>query len=64
MKDLAALLHSARGLLSRTDLMRGLKRYGGDKRLARRVLKKAAKMARHVPRNVRDGTHVPHEPCE
>ena len=44
--------------------MRGLKRYGGDKRLARRVLKKAAKMARHVPRNVRDGTHVPHEPHE
>lgn len=64
VKDLAALAHSARGLLSRTDLMRGLKRYGGDKRLARRVLKKAAKMARHVPRNVRDGTHVPHEPCE
>ena len=64
VKDLAALLHSARGFLSRTDLMRGLKRYGGDKRLARRVLKKAAKMARHVPRNVRDGTHVPHEPCE
>ena len=64
VKDLAALAHSARGHLSRTDLMRGLKRYGGDKRLARRVLKKAAKMARHVPRNVRDGTHVPHEPCE
>ena len=40
----AALVHSARGLASRTDLMRGLKRYGGDKKLARRVLKKAAKI--------------------
>jgi tRNA A-37 threonylcarbamoyl transferase component Bud32 len=64
VKDLAALVHSARGLCSRTDLMRGLKRYGGDRRLARRVLRKADRMARHVPRSVRDGTHVPHVPCE
>jgi len=63
VKDLAALVHSSRGLASRTDLMRGLKRYGGDKKLARRVLKKAAKIARHVPKNVRDQTHVPHTPC-
>ena len=63
VKDLAALVHSARGLFSRTDLMRGLRRYGGDRRLARAVWKKAERMARHTPRNVRDGTHVPHRPC-
>ena len=63
VKDLAALLMSAQGLWSRTDAMRALKRYGGDRKLARAVIKKAAKMARHVPRNVRDGTHTPHVPC-
>jgi len=63
IKDLAALVHSSRGLASRTDWMRGLKRYGGDRKLARAVWKKARKMARHTPRNVRDGTHVPHVPC-
>jgi hypothetical protein len=62
VKDLAALWHSARGLWSRADGMRALRRYGGDRRLARAVLRKAARIARHVPRNVRDGTHVPHEP--
>jgi tRNA A-37 threonylcarbamoyl transferase component Bud32 len=62
VKDLAALLATARGLCSRTDLWRGLRRYGGDRRLARRVLRKAARIARRVPRNVRDGTHVPHVP--
>ena len=61
VKDLAALVHSSRGLVSRTDLMRGLKRYGGDKRLAKRVLRKARRMARHTPKNIRDGTHVPHK---
>jgi len=64
VKDLAALLSSAKGLLSRTDLWRGFLRYGGRSRprhrkLARRVIRKAARIARHVPRNVRDGTHVP-----
>lgn len=63
VKDLAALVMSARGLASRTDLLRGLRRYGGDLGLARAVLRKAEKMARHVPRNVRDGTHVKHTPC-
>jgi tRNA A-37 threonylcarbamoyl transferase component Bud32 len=62
VKDLAALLASAKGLASRTDLWRGLLRYGGDRKLARRILRKARKIARHVPRNVRDGTHVPHTP--
>jgi tRNA A-37 threonylcarbamoyl transferase component Bud32 len=60
VKDLAALYASARGLCSRTDLWRALLRYGGDRRLARAVLRKAARIERHVPRNVRDGTHVPH----
>jgi len=60
VKDLAALVHSSRGLASRTDLMRGFKRYGGDRRLAKSVLRKARRMAKHVPKNVRDGTHVPH----
>jgi len=64
VKDLASLVHSAQGLVSRSDLWRGLRRYGGDKALARKVIKKAAKIARHVPRNVQDGTHVPHVPCE
>lgn len=59
VKDLAALLSSARGLASRADLWRGLLRYGGGRKLARRVIRKAARIARHVPRNVRDGTHVP-----
>ena len=59
VKDLAAIVHSARGYASRTDLMRGLKRYGYDKRLARRVLRKAARMARHIPRNIQDGSHQP-----
>jgi tRNA A-37 threonylcarbamoyl transferase component Bud32 len=62
VKDLAALLASARPLCSRTDLWRGLRRYGGGRKLARAVLRKAARMARHVPRNVRDGSHVPHVP--
>ncbi len=62
VKDLAALVHSARELVTRTDLLRGLERYGGDRRLARAVLKKAARIARHIPKNVRDGTHVPHTP--
>jgi len=62
VKDLAALVHSARGVVSRTDLLRGLRRYGGDRRLARAVRRKAARIARHVPRNVRDGSHVPHVP--
>ena len=62
IKDLAALVHSAQGLCSRTDLMRGLKRYGGDKRLAKSVLKKARRMAKHVPKNVQDGTHVERRP--
>jgi len=60
-KDLAAIVMG--GAFGRTDLLRGLRRYGGDRRLCRRVLAKAARMARHVPRNVRDGTHVPHVPC-
>ncbi|MHC4972222.1 MAG: lipopolysaccharide kinase InaA family protein [Planctomycetota bacterium] len=64
VKDLAALLLSAQSLCSRTELWRGLRRYGGDKRLARAVIKKAARMARHVPRRVRDGTHsVSSSPC-
>ncbi len=63
VKDLAALVMSGRGRFTRADLLRGLRRYGGDARLCRDVGKKAAKMARHVPRNVRDGTHVPHVPC-
>ncbi|MHC4222749.1 MAG: lipopolysaccharide kinase InaA family protein [Planctomycetota bacterium] len=62
VKDLAALAMSADGLASRAQLWRGLKRYGGDKRLARAIVKKAKKMARHVPRNVRNGTHVAHVP--
>jgi len=62
VKDLAALAMSARGLWSRADLLRALLRYGGDRRLARAVWRKARRMARHVPRNVRDGTHVPHRP--
>jgi tRNA A-37 threonylcarbamoyl transferase component Bud32 len=62
VKDLAALVSSAQGLVSRTDLWRGLLRYGGDRKLAKRVLRKARKIARHVPRNVRDGTHVPRAP--
>ena len=60
VKDLAALVHSARGLASRTDLLRGLKRYGGNRKLARAVMRKARRMGRHVPQNIRDGTHVPH----
>jgi tRNA A-37 threonylcarbamoyl transferase component Bud32 len=63
VKDLAALAMSAEGLASRTQLWRGLRRYGGDKRLARAVIRKARRMKRHVPRNVRDGTHVTHVPC-
>jgi tRNA A-37 threonylcarbamoyl transferase component Bud32 len=62
VKDLAALLHSAKGLCTRTQLWRGLKRYGGDKRLARAVLKKERRIAGHVPRNVQDGTHQPYRP--
>ncbi|MHC4848738.1 MAG: lipopolysaccharide kinase InaA family protein [Planctomycetota bacterium] len=62
VKDLAALLHSAKQLCTRTQLWRGLKRYGGDKRLARSVLRKERRMARHVPRNVQDGTHQPYRP--
>jgi rfaE bifunctional protein nucleotidyltransferase chain/domain len=64
IKDLAALLLSAQALCSRTELWRGLRRYGGDKRLARSVIRKAARMARHVPRRVRDGSHsVTSSPC-
>ncbi|MGH7162281.1 MAG: lipopolysaccharide kinase InaA family protein [Planctomycetota bacterium] len=63
VKDLAAFVTSARGLCSRTDLWRGLLRYGGGKALARAVWRKAARMERHVPRNVQDGSHVPHVPC-
>jgi rfaE bifunctional protein nucleotidyltransferase chain/domain len=63
VKDLAALVYSGRRLLSRADLLRGLRRYGGDRRLALAVLRKAARMARHVPRKVRDGTHVRSLPC-
>jgi tRNA A-37 threonylcarbamoyl transferase component Bud32 len=62
VKDLAALLSSAEGLVSRTGLWRGLRLYGGSRKLARRVIRKARRIARHVPRNVRDGTHVPHTP--
>jgi|GEM_PF-782865 len=62
IKDLAALLHSAKDLCSRTDLWRGLKRYGGNKRLARSVIRKERRMARHVPRNIQDGTHRPYRP--
>jgi tRNA A-37 threonylcarbamoyl transferase component Bud32 len=63
-KDLAALLLSAQPFCSRAALMRGLKRYGGDRRLARAVLRKAARMARHVPRRVRDGSHsLAPSPC-
>ncbi|MGQ0615292.1 MAG: lipopolysaccharide kinase InaA family protein [Planctomycetaceae bacterium] len=58
VKDLAALLHGARRLCSRADLWRGLRRYGGDRKLALAVIRKAARMARHVPKKVRDGTHV------
>jgi rfaE bifunctional protein nucleotidyltransferase chain/domain len=57
VKDLAALLLSARRLASRTDLWRGLLRYGGDRKLARAVIRKAERMARHVPRKLRDGLH-------
>lgn len=64
VKDLAALLSSAKGLVTRTDLWRGLLRYGGDRKLARRVIRKAARIARHVPRNVRDGMHVPRAPVD
>jgi rfaE bifunctional protein nucleotidyltransferase chain/domain len=63
VKDLAALLLSAQPLCTRTELWRGLRRYGGDKRLARAVLKKATRMARHVPRRVRDGSHSVSSPC-
>ncbi|MHC4938355.1 MAG: lipopolysaccharide kinase InaA family protein [Planctomycetota bacterium] len=62
VKDLAALLHSAKDLCTRTQLWRGLKRYGGDKRLARSVIRKERRMAKHVPRNIRDGTHQPYKP--
>lgn len=62
VKDLAALVASAKALVSRTDLWRGLLRYGGDRKLARHVLRKARRIAGRVPRNVRDGTHVPHTP--
>jgi len=63
VKDLAALLLSARPFCSRTALLRGLRRYGGDKRLARRIVRKALRMARHVPRRVREGTHSVAAPC-
>ena len=63
IKDLAALYVSARPLVPRTLLLRGLRRYGGDKRLARAVLRKAARMARHVPRKLRDGSHSLSTPC-
>jgi tRNA A-37 threonylcarbamoyl transferase component Bud32 len=62
VKDLAALLSSARGLVSRTGLWRGLLRYGGDRKLAKRAIRKAARISKRVPRNVRDGTHVLHTP--
>lgn len=57
IKDLAAIAYSARGLASRTTLWRGLLRYGGDKRLARAVIRKAKRIAGHVPRKLRDGLH-------
>jgi len=63
VKDLAALAYSARRVCSRADLLRGLRRYGGDRKLALAVVKKAARMARHVPRKVRDGTHARSLPC-
>ena len=62
VKDLAALLHSAKDLCTRTQLWRGLRRYGGDKRLARSVIRKERRRAKHVPRNVQDGTHQPYRP--
>jgi len=63
VKDLAALYLSARPLCTRTALLRGLRRYGGDRRLARRIVRKAQRMARHVPRRVREGTHSIAAPC-
>jgi tRNA A-37 threonylcarbamoyl transferase component Bud32 len=62
VKDLAALAASAQGLVSRACLWRGLLRYGGNRKLAKKVLRKARRIARRVPKNVRDGTHVPHKP--
>jgi len=62
IKDLTALYVSARGLCSRTDLWRGLKRYGGGKSEARAVLRKARRMARHVPKKIRDGSHTREPP--
>jgi tRNA A-37 threonylcarbamoyl transferase component Bud32 len=59
IKDLAAIVHSAKDLATRTQLMRGFRRYGGNRRLLRSVLRKERRMARHVPRNMRDGTHQP-----
>ena len=54
VKDLAALAVSARGFATRTDIVRFLRAYFGDRRLSRtarrlcaRVLRKAARMARH-----------------
>lgn len=55
IKDLAALALSARRHASRADLWRALLRYGGEKRLARAIVRKAGRMARHVPKKVRLG---------
>lgn len=60
IKDLAAVVHSAKTLATRTQLMRAFRRYGGDRRLLRSVLRKERRMARHVPRNIQDGTHQPY----
>jgi heptose I phosphotransferase len=64
VKDLAALHVSCpAGAVSRTDGIRFLRAYLGTgrlgrdgKRLARRVVRKAARIAAHVPRNARAGS--------
>ena len=44
-------------MVVQADLWRGLKRYGGTKSDARAILRKARRMARHVPKKIKDGSH-------
>ncbi|MFB3067578.1 MAG: lipopolysaccharide kinase InaA family protein [Planctomycetota bacterium] len=64
VKDLAAIVMSAREMgVSWTLLYRCLRRYGGGRALARIVVPKARRMARHVPLNIRQGVETLKPPC-